>query len=157
MVSLNDGLDTESEIFDLAELLCINRGAEAERSRYGQQFHLPDKMQEFNNRLKCGQLSLPRMIKPMIGPGLQELQSKITNDRYWIFSMVKDLGINFVFGALNFCVDLGKSILTSRWKDVKPDDETTIIQMLLSGTFILILLRYALRLLIFLSPMGNLI
>ena len=157
IVSLDDGLETDDELFDLAELLCLTRGAEPKQSRYWQNFQLPDDMQAFNSKLKCGQLSLLRLVKPMVGPALQELQSKITEDKYWIFSMAKSMVINFTYGSINFCWDLGKSILTSRWADVKPDENTTIIQMIISGLFIIICLRFVLRLLVFLAPLGNFI
>ena len=76
-VALDDGVDTPSELFDLAEILCMQRGVHPRSTR----FYIPDEMQHFNNRLACGQLSLPRLIKPMVGPALNELTNQITNNK----------------------------------------------------------------------------
>ena len=76
-VSLDDGLDGPHELFDLAEILCMHRGVATRSTR----FFIPDEMQQFNSRLRCGQLSLPRLIKPIVGPALNELTKQITDNK----------------------------------------------------------------------------
>ena len=75
--------------------------------------------------------------------------------KYWVFSFAKSIVINFVYGGLNYIIDAGDSFLSSKWSDFWPDENTTVSQLILSFTFLFIILRFVLRLLIFLAPIGN--
>ena len=55
--------------------------------------------------------------------------------KYWVFSVAKSTVINFVYGGLNYIIDAGDSILSSKWSDFWPDENTTVSQLMLSFTF----------------------
>ena len=67
--------------------------------------------------LKCGEISIPRVIKPMVGPAIKSFQNEINENKFFVFSLIKDLTINAVLGCLNFIVDTIKSIFTAKFKE----------------------------------------
>ena len=80
----------------------------------------------------------------------------LNNDlQFFIFGFVKDLFLNLVIGALNFAVDSGKSVLNARMIDLKPDDSTTVWQMVVMVILCSIAFKFALRCAIWLSPLGK--
>ena len=53
--------------------------------------------QNFHSDLLCGELSIPRIVKPMVGPALKQFETEVTEDCFQIdpcssgsdFSLVK--------------------------------------------------------------------
>ena len=75
----------------------------------GNQINHPD--------LRCGEISIPRVIEPMMGPAIKSFQKEVTENRFFVFTLIKDLIINGVLGCLNFIVDTIYSILTAEFKE----------------------------------------
>ena len=69
-----------------------------------------------NTDLLCGEVSLPDLMRPMVGPALKEFNQEVTSNRFFVFQFLKDIPINLVIGCLNFVVDITKSILTLEFK-----------------------------------------
>ena len=67
--------------------------------------------------LRCGEFSIPGLIKPMIGPGLKEFQKELSENKYFVFSLVKDVLLNLIIGCLNFIVDSTKAFFTASYKE----------------------------------------
>ena len=61
------------------------------------------------------------MVLPLVGPIIKEVNREVfTENKYFIFDVVKGAVSNFVFGLFNFSYDSIKSLMNTGWKSLLP-------------------------------------
>ena len=115
-------MSIETSRYILLDIICkrgknIVKAGVNTRSRPKEEDANEDDKQINHPDLRCGEISIPRVIAPMVGPAIKSFQNEINENKFFVFSLIKDVIINVVLGFLNFIVDTIKSILTAEFKE----------------------------------------
>ena len=96
-----------------------------------------------NGDLPCGHISIPALVKPAVGPIIGEMQKKmLTENKFFVFDILKTFMANFLYGAFNFGHDMISSTMNAEYKDFLPNDNTKIYELLLSFAFAAVAFRF---------------